>query len=241
MSYYIATDKFGNYDLAHYGVKGMKWGVVNEDPASFGGFAREIKTSVPSKKSGSSGSSSSSNGGSKDIWAAGRNGTQTVQEPAKTSTPKLDQQIVREVVEASSETPKDEDEKKIAEANVNYQSALMNMQLLARISLSNGVSPAANPEYLAARKKAIEAKYELDKLTLAKQEKVTINPPTMADQKRTDDSNAKKQLAEDKAKAKSSGIPEVDVEYTRQDKTGQRAADTTKGSNRTKPAARNRR
>ena len=26
MSYYIASDRFGNYDLAHYGVKGMKWG-----------------------------------------------------------------------------------------------------------------------------------------------------------------------------------------------------------------------
>lgn len=26
-SYYIATDRFGNYDLAHYGVLGMKWGV----------------------------------------------------------------------------------------------------------------------------------------------------------------------------------------------------------------------
>lgn len=26
-SYYIATDRFGNYDLAHYGVMGQKWGV----------------------------------------------------------------------------------------------------------------------------------------------------------------------------------------------------------------------
>ena len=240
MSYYIATDKFGNYDLAHYGVKGMKWGVVNEDPTSLGGFAGGIKTSVSAKKSGSSGSSSSSNSGSKEIWAAGRNGTASAKEPAKASSPKLNSQVVREAVEAGSEAPKDEDEKKIAEANVNYQSALMNMQLLARISLSNGVSPAANPEYLAARKKAIEAKYELDKLTLAKQEKAAINPPTMAEQKRTDDSNAKKQLAEDKAKTKSSGIPEVDVEYTRQDKTAQRASDTTRGANRAKPSGKKR-
>lgn len=240
MSYYIATDKFGNYDLAHYGVKGMKWGVVNEDPASLGGFAGGIKTSVSAKKSGSSGSSSSSNSGSKGIWAAGRNGTTSAQEPAKTPSPKLNPQVVREAVEAGSEAPKDEDEKKIAEANVNYQSALMNMQLLARISLSNGVSPAANPEYLAARRKAIEAKYELDKLNLAKQEKAAINPPTMAEQKRTDDSNAKKQLAEDKSKSKSSGIPEVDVEYTRQDKTGQRAADATRGANRSKPSGKKR-
>ena len=31
MAYYIAIDKFGNFDLQHYGVKGMKWGIVNED------------------------------------------------------------------------------------------------------------------------------------------------------------------------------------------------------------------
>ena len=27
MNYYIAQDRFGNYDLAHHGIKGMKWGV----------------------------------------------------------------------------------------------------------------------------------------------------------------------------------------------------------------------
>ena len=27
MNYYIATDRFGNYDLAHHGVMGQKWGV----------------------------------------------------------------------------------------------------------------------------------------------------------------------------------------------------------------------
>lgn len=238
MSYYIATDKFGNYDLAHYGVKGMKWGVVNENPTSFGSLARGMKTSIPEKKSGSSGASSSSSSSSKEIWAAGRKKTESTQEPEKASAPKLNPWVVREAVEADSEEPKDEDEKKIAEANVNYQSALMNMQLLARISLSNGVPPSANPEYLAARKKAIEAKYELDKLTLAKQEKAVINPTTMAEQKQIDDSNAKKQLAKDKVRSKSSGIPEVDVKYTRPNKTGERAADVTRGVNRAKPFGR---
>lgn len=27
MNYYIATDRFGNYDLEHHGIKGQKWGV----------------------------------------------------------------------------------------------------------------------------------------------------------------------------------------------------------------------
>ena len=34
MNYYIATDKFGNYDLAHHGIKGQRWGIrryQNED------------------------------------------------------------------------------------------------------------------------------------------------------------------------------------------------------------------
>lgn len=234
MSYYIATDKFGNYDLAHYGVKGMKWGVVNEDPASLGGFAGGIKTSVSAKKSGSSGSSSSSNSGYKEIWAAGRNGTTLAQEPAKASSQKLNPQVIREAVEAGSKAPKDEDEKKIAEANVNYQSALMNMQLLARISLSNGVSPAANPEYLAARKKAIEAKYELDQLKLKQQEEAAKNPPTMAEQKKQDDSDAKKKLASDKAKERRKKAEPLE-KTTDASKTSERAADVDRGSNRDKP------
>lgn len=34
MNYYIAKDRFGNYDLAHHGIKGQRWGIrryQNED------------------------------------------------------------------------------------------------------------------------------------------------------------------------------------------------------------------
>lgn len=27
MNYYIAKDRFGNYDLCHHGILGQKWGV----------------------------------------------------------------------------------------------------------------------------------------------------------------------------------------------------------------------
>ena len=243
MNYYIAKDRFGNYDLAHYGVKGMKWGETNEDPR-LGGTNRwaQIGNSATNKaQANSSSPSSQPSSSSKGIWASGRGGS-AAKTDQKTTAPNVNRSLVEAAVKAESaqDSSSDEDDTKIAEANVNYQAALMDMQLLARISLGNGLSPAANPEYLAARKKAIDAKYELDKLNLAKQEKAAKNPPTMAEQRQAADSDAKKQLAEDKSKPRKSGIPEVDVEYTRQDKTAQRAADVNRGANRTKPTRKKR-
>ena len=79
------------------------------------------------------------------------------------------------------------------------------MQMLARIAQSNGVSLGQDPEYLAARKEAIKAKYELDTLTVEQQEKAAKqSEPTYAEQKQQADSDAKEKLSEDKKKSESS-------------------------------------
>ena len=244
MSYYIAKDKFGNYDLAHYGVKGMKWGETNEDPRLSGKskWAQIGNSAMNQTRSGSSSTTNSSGSGSKGIWASGRGGSKMADESAaKATSPKVNTELVKEAVESNSETPKDDDTNKIAEANVAYQAALMNMQLLARISLGNGISPEANPEYLDARSKAIKAKYELDKLKNDQQKKAAENPPTMAEQRKTDDSNAKKQLAEDKNKEKKSySTGETAERTTWSSKTNTRSADVSRGQRKDKPEGKKR-
>lgn len=236
MNYYIAKDRFGNYDLVHYGVQGMKWGERKADElVGIGNSASNLKTKVENQTRSSSPSpSGSGGGGSKQIWANGRNGKTSSGTDSKA---KVDPKLIQEAVKAESETPKDETEAKIEESNTTYQTALMQMQLLARISLANGISPSANPEYIEALRQTIKAKYELDQLKLKQQEEAAKNPPTMAEQKQEADSNAKKQLAEDKAKESSFKKSVESLEKTTDaERTGERAADVRKGTNRDKPA-----
>ena len=222
MAYYIATDKFGNYDLCHYGVKGMKWGEVNEDPlaglaassavakAQASGMKRTQTLKAQQQKS-----SAGVSAGSSPKVASSVPKSQQASSGAKID-PQVQKQFEEAVKSESASENADSDEKKIADANAKYQSALMNMQMLARVSQSNGVSLGQNPEYLAARKEAIKAKYELDLLTVEQQEKAASEPaPTYAEQKQAIDSEAKEQLASDKKKESSSGT-DLDDTYQRQ-------------------------
>ena len=216
MSYYIAADKFGNYDLAHYGVKGMKWGERKPEEYGFGRYADTIRNNLSDKKNRQKASESSFYNSSRRPRNAKLSEDIASEVPEdgskkQNSSPAVNPNIVKEYVDATSETPKTDEDAQIAEANVAYQSALMNMQLLARIALSNGVSPSASSEYLEARKEAIKAKYELDKLTIARQERLAKEAPTMAAQRQIIDSNAKKKLAEDKKEEKKASADKNDA------------------------------
>ena len=54
MTYYIASDRFGNYDLCHHGILGQKWGVrrfQNKDGSlTAAGKARYESSEISKKK-----------------------------------------------------------------------------------------------------------------------------------------------------------------------------------------------
>lgn len=224
MAYYIAIDKFGNFDLQHYGVKGMKWGVLNEeDPIgrmqSSGAIAKYqaqgMKRTQQLKGGSSSSGSKQSSGGanpaaqpsgvsSKNVAAINK-----AAESMPTVPVKSDQPAATKEEKALAD--------KIQDASATYQTALMKMQMLARVCQSSGISPTANSDYLSARKEVIKAKYELDKLKNEQQQEAVNNPPTYAQQKQAADSEAKEKLATDKAKEKAG--PDLNAIYQQQKET----------------------
>lgn len=216
MSYYIAKDRFGNLDLCHYGVKGMKWGVVNlEDSAPINSARSSVsKAQADGQKrtaqlKGTSGKTYSGHFSSGQAAAPAGVSPKNAKEIAKAaeSMPVVQEPKNMEDIPVTAEEKKLDDQ--IADANVKYQTELMRMQMLSRACLANGVTPSADPEYLSARKEVIKAKYELDQLKLKQQQAAAENPPTYAESKERVDSQAKEQLKEDKEKAetkkKSSG------------------------------------
>lgn len=206
MNYYIAKDRFGNLDLCHYGIKGMKWGEVNEDHLSGPNYAAK-KAQIDGQKRTAQ---------LKAQQVSSKPSSSPLPKAQTKQTAKLTEQAVK--AEQAQEAPVAASPKekaladKISDANVAYQTALTQMQLLSRISLANGISPSADPEYIKARKEVIKAKYELDQLKLQQQEEAAKNPPTMAEQKQYDDSAAKEKLSEDKKK--SSGKKYVNYKYS---------------------------
>ena len=228
MNYYIATDKFGNYDLAHYGVKGMKWGEVHEDQLVGANYARAKAQADGQKRTQALVSQQQAMAAVSKYQTDGRKRTaaQQISSQAKLD-PKVQAQYEATIQNESQKAAEaaggnSDDAKKLADANTKYQTALMNMQLLARSSLANGVSLGQNPEYLAARKEVIKAKYELDKLKLDQQQKAAENPLTYAEEKQAMDSQAKKKLAEDKKEQSSSNeskSSKLDEIYKKQQET----------------------
>lgn len=194
MSYYIAKDRFGQLDLCHYGVKGMKWGVVNEDPLALANSRRlgAIQTNPNKRSFGSTSSIGGSKKAAAPVSASGLRTIRGIQDNAAN--------------QAAAAGMDDEFAAKLAEAESAYKTALASMQMMARLSLSQGLSPNADPDYISARKAVIKAKYELDKLRLDQQAKAAKEPPpTFAEQKKAADTEAK---AERKAAA-----AEVDDDY----------------------------
>ena len=184
MSYYVATDKFGNFDLRHYGVKGMKWGEVHEDPLM--GQQRARIGAIKSTGSNRSIGATSSSGGRMAASPSMASGIRTIN-TVKTS----DKQSSGPIEPGSLEA-------KIAEAESKYKEAVTSMQMMARISLSQGLSPMTDPDYISARKAVIKAKYELDKLRLDQQAKAAKEPaPTYAEEKKNMDKEAREARKEE--------------------------------------------
>lgn len=193
MNYYIASDKFGNYDLKHYGVPGMKWGEHNaQDLTLLGAFGR-VKKAIPQKSSPVKLQNHSSSPNST------KPNQSSPAKPEKNRYVPSESNSYEEVSESPKEIKDDfaEKEHKIVE---DYQNALLNMQIIARTALSSGVSLGSSLEYLAARKEVLKAKYELDKMQLEKQEALAEDPPTYAEEKRSMDSQAKEKRAEEQKK-----------------------------------------
>lgn len=203
MSYYIAKDRFGNLDLCHYGVKGMKWGVVNLEDAVPVNTARSAaaKAQADGQKRTAQLKGTSGKVYSRQASASAGVSQKNAKEIAKAaeSMPVVQEQKNMEDIPVTAEEKKLDEQ--ISDANVKYQKELMRMQLLSRACLANGVTPSADPEYLSARKEVIKAKYELDQLKLKQQQAAAENPPTYAESKERVDSQAKEQLKEDKEKA----------------------------------------
>ena len=191
MNYYIAKDRFGNLDLRHYGVKGMKWGEVHEDPliGRLSGTGKSL-SETNQRMSGNSNYNYR-------IRSSGLSSQAKVANVAKTSG---------EQSSASQSSGDAELDSKVAEAEAKYKEALTSMQMMARISLSQGFSPNSDPDYISARKAVIKAKYELDQLRIDQQAKAAQNPPTMAEQNKAMDAEAK----EDRKEAKKSETSDDD-------------------------------
>ena len=225
MSYYIAKDRFGQLDLCHYGVKGMKWG--EQKAEEFNSAARSTAAIVKAQAQGmkrtaqlkgtsgtnySSGSSNGSQASSAQSQGVSQKNVEAINKAVgNMPVPPEEPKNMEDIPVTVEEKKLDE---QISDANTKYQTELMRMQLIARAALSNGVTPTADPEYISARKSVVKAKYELDQLKLKQQEEAAKNPPTYAEAKERVDSQAKEQLKEDKAKEtkkKSSGMSMVDT------------------------------
>lgn len=208
MSYYIAKDRFGQLDLCHYGVKGMKWG--EQKAEEFNGIARSsaaiVKAQAQGMKrtaqlKGTSGKSYSSGGSSNSSSSAPTQGVSQKNVAAinkavdNMPAPPEEPKNMEDIPVSKEEKKLDE---QISDANTKFQTELMRMQLIARVALSNGVTPSADPEYISAKKSVIKAKYELDQLKLKQQEEAAKNPPTFAESQQRIDSQAKEKLKEDK-------------------------------------------
>lgn len=219
MSYYIAKDRFGQLDLCHYGVKGMKWG--EQKAEEFNGVARSSAAIVKAQAQGmkrtaqlkgtsgtnySSGSSSNPSSSSTHTQGVSQKNVTAINKAVDNMPAPPEEPKNMEDIPVSKEEKKLDEQ--ISDANTKFQTELMRMQLIARAALSNGVTPSADPEYISAKKSVIKAKYELDQLKLKQQEEAAKNPPTFAESKQRMDSQAKEKLQEDKAKEtkkKSSG------------------------------------
>lgn len=218
MSYYIAKDRFGQLDLCHYGIKGMKWG--EQKAEEFNGAARSTAAVAKAQAQGmkrtaqlkgtsgtnySSGGSSNSSSSSAPAQGVSQKNVAAINKAADNMPAPPEEPKNMEDIPVSKEEKKLDEQ--ISDANTKFQTELMRMQLIARAALSNGVTPSADPEYISAKKSVIKAKYELDQLKLKQQEEAAKNPPTFAESQQRIDSQAKEKLKEDKeqeAKKKSS-------------------------------------
>lgn len=201
MSYYIAKDRFGQLDLCHYGVKGMKWG--EQKAEEFNGAARSTAAIAKAQAQGMK-RTAQLKGTSGTNYSSGYTQAHGVFQKNVAAINKAVDNMPAPPEEPKNmeDIPVSKEEKKldeqISDANTKFQTELMRMQLIARAALSNGITPSADPEYISAKKSVIKAKYELDQLKLKQQEEAAKNPPTFAESQQRIDSQAKEKLKEDK-------------------------------------------
>ena len=108
---------------------------------------------------------------------------------------------------ANEEDNKNSDiDSQIANATNVYRDAATNLQMIARNSLSQGISLGANIEYLAARKALIKAKYELDQLVLSKKVEEASTPVTYSEQKKKINRIARETRKEELSKVSNNNV-----------------------------------